>query len=733
MVINLWVGAKAGTYSFDDLQVDAVAQFSPPPPPPPLEAWRVSPPPPGTVALLSFEGTDDGVTSQQGARNGSWHVSVPDPRAAHSGASGLYVEVDKEFGWAPLAQLLLPRYVPRAGKETLLHLSFYARAQKLKATDPTPTIVVRFVDLQSSEAVVGEEVVPLSHSEWQMHYVVIDLKTAHVGHSIRPYIHVGQSRAIYHFDDFEYKEIEIEDGMEWLQAAPERIRKHRMGRFSLRFHDSDGWPIDYGVANVQLQRHDFPFGVQLRSRRETGFSSTDYVWYLTQAARHFWTGTIFNQMMWDEFEPSPGDVAGAKREVSELLTWMSRQGWALPAARIFDGGHSHPEHWSNKLTCGDLELHLRERLLRDLRESSGFGGRFGRYEVWTDAMKNREWIGRCGESLLFNAYKWAHQADPKAQLLTSEVDILSPRTLTSAEAYHNMVWEMAHNRDVPVGAIGVRCTFFGEVDASTVKHRLDVLHEVQLPIHLTGVALHGLDQPKQAYELEKLLRIAFSHPAVVGITLGDLWDRDSVSGGSGSASGGGGRPVGGGANGAGLYSANKQKKLAAQKLEALWDNEWSTHIEETLRSSGSVDFDGFYGVYKYSLRNGIRECAGEISLMPTEEDIKAGYYGTVNGFYSPNSGAGGLERVVVVQCNWKGHVHVPVWATPAIMALMFVGCLLGCYRKNAEHMEGLKKAREANRERSNRGPRKGGKSPRELPAPRDGGRTSGTARITMRA
>ena len=116
MVINFWVGQFAGSYSFDEMAVHAVAQFSPPPPPPPLPSWAVSPPPPGVVALLGFESTDDGVTSQQSATNGTWHVSVPDPRAAHAGAHGLYVEVSKAFGYAPLAQLLLPRYVPRAGR-----------------------------------------------------------------------------------------------------------------------------------------------------------------------------------------------------------------------------------------------------------------------------------------------------------------------------------------------------------------------------------------------------------------------------------------------------------------------------------------------------------------------------------------------------------------------------------------------------------------------------------------
>ncbi len=61
----------------------------------------------------------------------------------------------------------------------------------------------------------------LCTSDGQMHYVVIDLKTEHVGHSIRPYLYLGMHAGIYSFDEFEYKEIEIEDGMQSpLQPSP---------------------------------------------------------------------------------------------------------------------------------------------------------------------------------------------------------------------------------------------------------------------------------------------------------------------------------------------------------------------------------------------------------------------------------------------------------------------------------------------------------------------------------
>ena len=85
VVIAFWVGDCVGSYSIDDLAVNQVAQFLPPPPPPPHGRIAHPPPPPGVVALLGFEGTDDGVTTSVTHTNGTWDVSVPDERAAHNG------------------------------------------------------------------------------------------------------------------------------------------------------------------------------------------------------------------------------------------------------------------------------------------------------------------------------------------------------------------------------------------------------------------------------------------------------------------------------------------------------------------------------------------------------------------------------------------------------------------------------------------------------------------------
>ena len=55
---------------------------------------------------------------------------------------GLYAAVSKPWGVAQMARIQLPRYVPRLGQETLLHLSFFARVEKLRQADPDPKIRV---------------------------------------------------------------------------------------------------------------------------------------------------------------------------------------------------------------------------------------------------------------------------------------------------------------------------------------------------------------------------------------------------------------------------------------------------------------------------------------------------------------------------------------------------------------------------------------------------------------
>jgi len=405
----------------------------------------------------------------------------------------------------------------------------------------------------------------------------------------------------------------------------------------------------------------------VKTRPMSAMAATDYLWYLRTAARHFWSGAIEDQMLWAAYEPTPGDVSSGQKAVDDVLTWSSSQDWGGLSATLLDGGHDHRDHWSNKLACKDLRERLHERIARDL---SHFRGKIQLYEVWKGALHWREWINRCGESLFFDAYRWAAQADPNALLCSSEASVLTTLTLTNAEAYHNLVYRLM-DLGVPVKAVCVQAVFEGEVDASTVKHRLDVLNELQLPVYITEFAISGLDPAKHAYELEKFLRIAFSHDAIAGITLGNLWD------GSRTPTAAGHDPPQ--TSSSGLYAANKQAKPAAQRLDKLWKEEWYTHAEKALSAEGGIEFDAFYGTYSYQLTSEDgKVCSGSIDLGPRADDASAprGEWGA--------RGAAAEAQSIVITCDWEGHVHVPVWTTPAALALFFVLCLWGCHMQRSK-------------------------------------------------
>ena len=61
-----------------------------------------------------------------------------------------------------------------------------------------------------------------------------------------------------------------------------------------------------------------------------------------------------------------------------------------------------------------------------------------------------------------------------------------------------------------------------------------------------------------------------------------------------------------------------------------------------------MDFEGFYGEYEYELRSGDRRCTGSVMLEkdPNEQPV---YYGEREG------------REIIIQCDWRGHVHIPVF------------------------------------------------------------------------
>ena len=173
----------------------------------------------------------------------------------------------------------------------------------------------------------------------------------------------------------------------------------------------------------------------------------------------------------------------------------------------------------------------------------------------------------------------------------------------------------------------------------------------------------GLAPDAQRAALEALLRLAFAHPAVAGVDLGDLWDEGNALPRSG------------------LYDAERQPKPAARLLDALWRGEWHTAAQKALTSDGSLELDAYYGRYQYEVRSGERVCAGTLLLQPpsaAELLRRAAMLRQGDGL------AAAPVQQINVQCIWASHVHLPAWISPVVVALIAIAFLLACFHKRQE-------------------------------------------------
>lgn len=104
---------------------------------------------------------------------------------------------------------------------------------------------------------------------------------------------------------------------------------------------------------------------------------------------------------------------------------------------------------------------------------------------------------------------------------------------------------------------------------------------------------------------------------------------------------------------------------------------WTTFRYASLATPRGRLLCNHYGTYSYHLtaEDG-KSCTGSIDLLQDPEEVKRhASWGW--------RGAEGEAQVFVVKCSWEGHVHIPVWTTPAFLALMAVGCLYACWRQKA--------------------------------------------------
>ncbi|MBR7105701.1 MAG: endo-1,4-beta-xylanase [Opitutales bacterium] len=293
------------------------------------------------------------------------------------------------------------------------------------------------------------------------------------------------------------------------------------------------------------------------------------------------------------------------------LVWNVNKGWGQP-------------DWA---TLKRDEEAFKTAQMRNIREiAKRYGEDIKIWDVVNESGSYRQGTSMQYNDYVYESFKEAERVFPRETILiNNETD--QAFTQLNKDDYTGRFFQTNNYliaKGAKLDALGVQYHVFSErrwenILAGKIEtpefflNALDLLAKQNRPIHITEITIpsmgeHGEDN--QAYWIEKLYTLWFSHPKVEAITWWNLVD--------GMAAGGEDKWKGG------IVNRNFSPKKAYQVLDNLINKKWRTNVEFK-GENNRVHFRGFYGTYKLTykykgktvsqtvrLSKGMRECLVEL-------------------------------------------------------------------------------------------------------------------------
>jgi GH35 family endo-1,4-beta-xylanase len=374
----------------------------------------------------------------------------------------------------------------------------------------------------------------------------------------------------------------------WYETAEQRIDTLRKGDFTLRITDTLGNPFTDSV-HIHLKKHEFPWGNTIDF-----FDNSPLSKWKQAVLLKFYNYGVVEAFKWPYIEGIKGNLNYS--QVDFAYDWAEKVGWDLRAHTLLWGGDNSWQMPSWTLTLEGQELYDEcETHIR--REVNRYKGIIKEYDVINEPLHETWLADNAGDSINWNAFKWADQEDPDARLFINEYNVIVWGTYGFNDAVQNMI-----DHGAPVDGIGVQGHMENRINWNDVKTRLDAVAELGLPIKVTEFDMkideYGVNDQNMANYYATMMRTCFSHPAVEGFIWWGYCDPTYR-------------------NGSGIFSEDRSPKIAADTAYHLIHEKWSTNIKTLPEADGTIDFHGFYGDYEVHLKS------GEENVVITASCLKA--------------------------------------------------------------------------------------------------------------
>lgn len=309
--------------------------------------------------------------------------------------------------------------------------------------------------------------------------------------------------------------------------------------------------------------------------------STTDDWYKAVMLKFCNYGVCGNQFKWSGMEANKGNLTYAPFEFTN--NWFKSVGWDMRAHTLLWGGTSSTDYhaipkWVMDLSSTPKAMYEACKS-RVIREVTRYKGIVKEYDVINEPTHAKYLQSVVGDSINWNCFKWAHEADPDARLFVNDYNIIEWQDQTNN--FIALVRKMLDN-GAPITGIGAQCHIGSSVDLTNFKTRFDQLGQFGLPVKVTefDMGAKSLTEAQYAIEMAKMMRLCFSHPSIEGFVFWGLTEPTWVP-----------------ASIANVIREDKTSRIAADTVYKLIHEQWSTRVTGLTDGNGKQALKGYYGDY----------------------------------------------------------------------------------------------------------------------------------------
>jgi uncharacterized repeat protein (TIGR02059 family) len=308
---------------------------------------------------------------------------------------------------------------------------------------------------------------------------------------------------------------------------------------------------------------------------------TDDDWTKAVMLKYCNFGVCGNEFKWSGIEPTKGVLNYAPFEYT--YNWYKSVGWDMRAHTLLWGGNNVTDYhcipqWVMDLRSNPKAMYDTCRM-RVIREVTRYKGVVKEYDVLNEPTHANFLQSIVGDSINWNCFKWAHEADPNARLFVNDYNIIEWQDQTNN--FVTLVQKMLQN-GAPITGIGAQCHIGSSVDLTNFKTRFDQLGQFGLPIKVTefDMGAKSLTEAQYAVEMARMMRLCFSHPSIEGFVFWGLTEPTWVP-----------------ASIVNVIREDKTSKIAADTIYNLLHQEWTTNVSGLTDSKGKQVLKGYFGDY----------------------------------------------------------------------------------------------------------------------------------------